>query len=165
VAAVTTQTKFLLVCFCCIIIISCSNTTTVKESDLINGSTVSQFIRQQQYSGYINTYYNDGTTIKSIRKYSNGKKNGEHQGWWPNGNKKYLYYFKEDQSFGTHKQWHSNGELFTLKNFKTGIEHGEQKSWDKDGELMYKYIYDNGRKYGIQGSVICNGGNDLEVLN
>ena len=55
--------------------------------------------------------------------------------------------------------------LFTLKNFKTGIEHGEQKSWDKDGELMYKYIYDNGRKYGIQGSVICNGGNELEVLN
>ena len=163
-AAVTTQTKFLLVCFCCIIFISCSNTTIVKESDLINGSTVSQFIRQQQYSGYINTYYNDGT-IQSIRKYSNGKKNGEHQGWWPNGNKKYLYYFKEDQSFGTHKQWHSNGELFTLKNFRTGIEHGEQKSWDKDGELMYKYIYDNGRKYGIQGSVICNGGNELEVLN
>ena len=30
---------------------------------------------------------------------------------------------------------------------------------------LYKYIYDNGRKYGIQGSVICNGGNELEVLN
>ena len=52
-----------------------------------------------------------------------------------------------------------------LKNFKTGVEHGEQKSWDQNGELMYKYIYDNGRKYGIQGSVICNGGNELEVLN
>ena len=90
-AAVTTRTKFLLVFFCCIFT-SCSNTTTVKESDLINGSTISQFIRQQQYSGYINTYYDDGITIKSIRKYSNGKKNGEHQGWWPNGNKKYLYY-------------------------------------------------------------------------
>ena len=48
----------------------------MKESDLINGSTISQFIRQQQYSGYINTYYDDGITIKSIRKYSNGKKNG-----------------------------------------------------------------------------------------
>jgi hypothetical protein len=74
VAAVTTQTKFLLVFFCCIIFISCSNTTTVKESDLIDGSTVSQFIRKQQYSGYINIYYDDGITIKSIRKYSKGKK-------------------------------------------------------------------------------------------
>ena len=90
-AAVTTQTKLLLVFFCCIIFTSCSNTTTVKESDLIDGSTVSQFIRKQQYSGYINIYYDDGITIKSIRKYSKGKKNGEHQGWWPNGNKKYQY--------------------------------------------------------------------------
>jgi antitoxin component YwqK of YwqJK toxin-antitoxin module len=45
------------------------------------------------------------------------------------------------------------------------LEHGEQKSWDKNGALMYKYIYNNGRKYGIQGSIICNGGNELEALN
>ena len=163
-AVVTTQTKFLLTFLYCIFFISCSNTTVVQESDLINGLTVSQFIRQEQYTGSINIYYEDDA-IKSIRKYSNGKKHGKHEGWWPNGNKKYLYYFKQDQSFGMHKQWHSNGELFTLKNFKTGLEHGEQKSWDQNGELMYKYIYNNGRKYGIQGSIICNGGNELEALN
>ena len=143
-AAVTTQTKFLLTFLYCIIFTSCSNTTTIQESDLINGLTVSQFIRAEQYSKSINIYYQDDA-IKSIRKYSNGKKNGKHEGWWPNGNKKYLFYFKQDQSFGMHKQWHSNGELFTLKNFKTGLEHGEQKSWDQNGELMYKYIYNNGR--------------------
>jgi len=164
VAVVTTQTKFLLTFLSCIVFISCSNTTVVQESDLINGLTVSQFIRQEQYTGSINIYYEDDA-IKSIRKYSNGKKHGKHEGWWPNGNKKYLYYFKQDQSFGMHKQWHSNGELFTLKNFKTGLEHGEQKSWNQNGELMYKYIYNNGRKYGIQGSIICNGGNELEALN
>ena len=115
-AVVTTQTKLLLTSLCCILFISCSNTTVVEESDLINGLTVSKFIRQEQYTGSINIYYEDDT-IKSIRKYSNGKKNGKHEGWWPNGTKKYLYYFKQDQSFGTHKQWHSNGELYTLKNF------------------------------------------------
>jgi len=164
VAVVTTQTKLLLTSLCCILFISCSNTTVVQESDLINGLTVSKFIRKEQYTGSINIYYEDDT-IKSIRKYSNGKKNGKHEGWWPNGTKKYLYYFKQDQSFGAHKQWHSNGELYTLKNFKTGLEHGEQKSWNQNGELMYKYIYNNGRKYGIQGSIICNGGNELEALN
>ena len=30
-----------------------------------------------------------------------------------------------------------------------------------NGDLMYKYIYNEGRKYGIQGSVVCNGGKDL----
>ncbi len=66
-AAVTTQTKFLLTFLYCIIFTSCSNTTTIEESDLINGLTVSQFIRAEQYSGSINIYYQD-ETIKSIRK-------------------------------------------------------------------------------------------------
>ncbi len=55
--------------------------------------------------------------------------------------------------------------FFTLKNFRTGLEHGEQKAWDQNGELMYKYIYNDGRRYGIQGSIICNGGNEMGALN
>ena len=163
-AVVTSQTKFLLTVLYCITFLSCSDTVIVEESDLINGLTVPQFVRQQQYTGSINIYYKDNN-IKSIRKYSKGKKNGKHEGWWPNGNKQYLYYFKNDESFGTHKQWHANGELFTLKNFRTGLEHGEQKAWDQNGELMYKYIYNDGRRYGIQGSIICNGGNEMGALN
>ena len=162
-AVVTTQTKFALTLLYCIAFIACSNTIIINESDLIDGLTVPQFIRNEQYTGSINIYYPNGN-IKSIRKYSNGKKNGKHEGWWPNGSKKYLYYFKKDESFGTHKEWHANGELFTLKNFRTGLEHGEQKAWDKNGELMYKYIYNDGRRYGIQGSIICNGGNEMEAL-
>ena len=30
---------------------------------------------------------------------------------------------------------------------------------------MYKYVYNDGRKYGIQGSVVCNGGKDLAESN
>ena len=98
-AVVTTQTKFVLTFLYCIVFIACSNTVIINESDLINGLTVPQFIRNEQYTGAINIYYSDGT-IKSVRKYSNGEKNGKHEGWWPNGNKKYLYYFKKDESFG-----------------------------------------------------------------
>ena len=68
-------------------------------------------------------------------------------------------------SVGEHFQWHQNGNLFTNKNFKNGLEDGEQKAWDLNGNLMYKYIYNDGRKYGIQGSVVCNGGKELADNN
>ena len=69
--------------------------------------------------------------------------------------------YKRDKSGGEHFQWHQNGTLFSHKQFKNGLEDGEQKAWDMNGDLMYKYIYNEGRKYGIQGSVVCNGGKDL----
>ncbi len=122
---------------------------------------ISRYVRVTEFSGTITTTYNDGTTLKSKRKYKKGKKDGRHQGWWENGNKKYSFQFGSDMSVGEHFQWHQNGSLFTHKQFKNGLEDGEQKAWDVNGDLMYKYIYNEGRKYGIQGSVVCNGGKDL----
>ena len=156
----TLQIKLALPFFYTIFLFSCTEVLIVHESDLINGMTVQKFVRENQYDGIIKVHYSD-SQLKSMRKYSNGKKYGKHEGWWPNGNKRYTYYFKEDQSVGQHFQWHSNGQLFSLKNFKNGLESGEQKAWDQNGNLMYKYIYHDGRKYGIQGSVVCNGMNEL----
>ncbi|MEC7822200.1 MAG: hypothetical protein VYA20_00420 [Candidatus Neomarinimicrobiota bacterium] len=155
----TIQTKIVAFLYT-IFLFSCSETVIIQESDLVNGMTVQQFIRDSQYTGIIEIYYSDNQ-LKSLRKYSDGKKYGKHQGWWENGNQKYEYYFKNDQNVGQHMQWHSNGQLFIVKNFKNGIEEGEQKAWDQNGNLMYKYIYHKGRKYGIQGSIVCNGMNEL----
>ncbi len=160
----TLQIKLALPFFYTIFLFSCTEVLIVHESDLINGMTVQKFVRDNQYDGIIKVHYSD-SQLKSMRKYSNGKKYGKHEGWWPNGNKRYTYYFKEDQSVGQHFQWHSNGQLFSLKNFKNGLESGEQKAWDQNGNLMYKYIYHDGRKYGIQGSVVCNGMNELAEQN
>ena len=160
----TLQIKLALPFFYTIFLFSCTEVLIVHESDLINGMTVQKFVRENQYDGIIKVHYSD-SQLKSMRKYSNGKKYGKHEGWWPNGNKRYTYYFKEDQSVGEHFQWHSNGQLFSLKNFKNGLESGEQKAWDQNGNLMYKYIYHDGRKYGIQGSVVCNGMNELAEQN
>tara|TARA_B100000427_G_scaffold246308_1_gene209342 strand:- start:2595 stop:3086 length:492 start_codon:yes stop_codon:yes gene_type:complete len=159
VAADTIQTK-IVTFFYTLFLFSCSEKITIQESGLINGMTVQQFVRDNQYTGIIEIYY-PNNQLKSLRKYSNGKKYGKHQGWWENGNQQYEYYFKEDQNIGKHTQWHSNGELFVVKNFNNGIEEGEQKAWDQNGDLMYKYIYHEGRKYGIQGSIVCNGMNEL----
>ena len=160
----TLQIKLALPFFYTIFLFSCTEVLIVHESDLINGMTVQKFVRENQYDGIIKVHYSD-SQLKSMRKYSNGKKYGKHEGWWPNGNKRYTYYFKEDQSVGQHFQWHSNGQLFSLKNFKNGLESGEQEAWDQNGNLMYKYIYHDGRKYGIQGSVVCNGMNELAEQN
>ena len=143
-----------------VFLFSCSETVIIQESDLIDGVTVQQFIRDSQYTGIIEIYY-PNNQLKSLREYSGGKKYGKHQGWWENGNQQYEYYFDNDQNIGKHIQWHSNGEVFIVKNFENGVEAGEQKAWDQNGNLMYKYIYHEGRKYGIQGSIVCNGMNEL----
>ena len=162
--AATIPTKFVIL-FSSLLLFSCQNKIIVAENNLIDGMEISRYVRLTEFSGTIITTYNDGTTLKSKRKYKKGKKNGHHLGWWENGNKKYSFQFGSDMSHGEHFQWHQNGSLFTHKQFKNGLEDGEQKAWDVNGDLMYKYIYNEGRKYGIQGSVVCNGGRDLADNN
>lgn len=162
--AATLQTKFVII-FLSLVLFSCQNKIAINENELINGLEISRYIRINEFSGSISIMYLENETLKSKRYYKKGKKNGHHQGWWPNGTKKYSFHFKNDMSVGEHLQWHQNGNLFTHKNFRNGLEDGEQKAWDLNGDLMYKYIYNNGRKYGIQGSVICNGGKDLADKN
>ena len=108
----TIQTKIVTFLYT-IFLFSCSDTVIIQESDLINGMTVQQFIRDYQYTGIIEIYY-PNNQLKSLRKYSGGKKYGKHKGWWENGNQQYEYYFKDDQNAGRHMQWHSNGKLFIV---------------------------------------------------
>ena len=146
-------------------LLSCQNQIIISENQLIGGLEIPRYVRTNQFSGTISVMYDNDTFLKSKRQYKDGKKNGQHEGWWPNGQKKYSFIFKNDMSVGEHFQWHQNGTLFTHKQFKNGLENGEQKAWDNNGDLMYKYIYNDGRKYGIQGSVVCNGGKDLADNN
>ena len=162
--AATIQIKFSVFLFS-FVLLSCQNQIIFSENQLIGGLEIPRYVRTNQFSGTISVMYDDNTFLKSKRQYKKGKKNGQHEGWWLNGQKKYSFIFKNDMSVGEHFQWHQNGTLFTHKQFKNGLEDGEQKAWDNNGDLMYKYIYNDGRKYGIQGSVVCNGGKDLADNN
>ena len=104
-----------------VFLFSCSETVIIQESDLIDGVTVQQFIRDSQYTGIIEIYY-PNNQLKSLREYSGGKKYGKHKGWWENGNQQYEYYFDNDQNIGKHIQWHSNGKVFIVKNFENRVE-------------------------------------------
>ena len=84
-----------------VFLFSCSETVIIQESDLIDGVTVQQFIRDSQYTGIIEIYY-PNNQLKSLREYSGGKKYGKHKGWWENGNQQYEYYFDNDQNIGKH---------------------------------------------------------------
>ena len=162
--AATIQIKFAVFLFS-FSLLSCQNQIIITENQLIGGLEIPRYVRTNQFSGTISVMYDNNTFLKSKRKYKEGKKNGQHEGWWPNGQKKYSFIFKNDMSVGEHFQWHQNGTLFSHKQFKNGLEDGEQQAWDINGDLMYKYIYNDGRKYGIQGSVVCNGGKDLADNN
>jgi len=162
--AVTIQIKSAVFLFS-FALLSCQNQIIISENQLIGGQEIPRYVRTSQFSGTISIMYDNDTFLKSKRQYKDGKKNGQHEGWWPNGQKKYSFIFKNDMSVGEHFQWHQNGTLFTHKQFKNGLEDGEQRAWDNNGDLMYKYIYNDGRKYGIQGSVVCNGGKDLADNN
>ena len=84
-----------------VFLFSCSETVIIQESDLIDGVTVQQFIRDSQYTGIIEIYY-PNNQLKSFRENSGGKKYGKHKGWWENGNQQYEYYFDNDQNIGKH---------------------------------------------------------------
>ena len=97
--AATLQTKFVII-FLSLVLFSCQNKIAINENELINGLEISRYIRTNEFSGSITIMYLDNETLKSKRYYKKGKKNGHHQGWWPNGTKKYSFHFKHDMSVG-----------------------------------------------------------------
>ena len=106
---------------------SCGENITITEYELINNMDIQRFIRTNQFSGTITVMYTDDITKKSKRKYVSGKKNGVHEGWWPNGTKKYSFVFKDDTSTGKHFQWHQNGKLLRKNNLKTVLSKGNKR--------------------------------------
>jgi antitoxin component YwqK of YwqJK toxin-antitoxin module len=99
-------------------------------------------------------YYRDGS-INEERSYFYGRKEGLHQGWWENGNKRFEYQFENDKYNGEQKEWNEAGLLYNDFNYKDGYEEGLQRSWYPDGKIQANYIVRNGRKYGLTGVMNC----------
>lgn len=89
------------------------------------------------------------------RLYHLGRKEGIHQGWWQNGQLKFVYNFKNDNHEGKSQTWYSTGQPATENFYESGYEIGLQRAWYADGILSANYEARNGRQYGLTGVKNC----------
>ncbi len=104
--------------------------------------------------GWTRKYY-PHQQLSEERLYHLGKKESIHQGWWENGQIKFLYCFKNDNHDGKAQTWYESGNPATENFYEKGYETGLQRAWYADGVLRANYDSRNGRQYGLTGVKNC----------
>ena len=84
-----------------------------------------------------------------IRYYCKGKIEGLFTQWWPNGNQRYLFNYKQDKMDGRQLGFYPNGQKQQESNYKEGNEEGIQRMWDETGHLISNYTIKNKKLYGV----------------
>ncbi len=154
-----------------LIFINAADTNLVISNDTIH-------YQNKLFSGYIYSLYMAGDTaeLKSFfngveegfqkkwyenrqlseqRFYINGKKQGRHEGWWPDGKEKFYFTANKGEYDGEFKEWYSSGILGKHFNYLDGHEEGSQRLWWDNGAVRANYVIRNGRKYGLIGLKTC----------
>ena len=150
-----------------------------SDSSFLLSSDGRLFLDSILYSGYLVSYYPDGSLkskkgvyhgkfegdyisyypsgqIYTLRPYHVGEKHGEHLGYFENGKLRFQYIFVNGLSEGTHRTWFENGDLKMEMNYENGKERGLQRVWRPDGKMRSNYVVrENGRKYGMLGLKRC----------
>lgn len=120
-----------------------------------NGDTlaVTGFNQGKEHGTWRNFY--PGNRLQEKRYYHNGQKTGEYIAYWPNGTKKWVYYFNHNEYHGNCREWNDKGLLLKDMNFDMGYEAGVQKQWYDNGKVKANYTVINGRRYGLLGTKNC----------
>jgi antitoxin component YwqK of YwqJK toxin-antitoxin module len=96
-----------------------------------------------------------GNKLMEKRYFSNGRKIGEYDVWWPNGAVKLIYHFKDGELDGNCRAWTDKGLLIEDMNYKSGYEDGKQEQFYDDGRVKANYVITDGRRYGLLGTKNC----------
>jgi antitoxin component YwqK of YwqJK toxin-antitoxin module len=104
--------------------------------------------------------YYPGNRLSEQRFYINGKKQGRHRSWWPDGKPKMDYTAFNNEYEGEFREWNSAGLLVKKFHYNQGIETGRQQLWWDNGTLRANYEVRNGRTYGLIGLKLCVNPND-----
>jgi antitoxin component YwqK of YwqJK toxin-antitoxin module len=104
--------------------------------------------------GWSRYYFSKGK-LAAARLHVDGWKQGEHTGWFENGQKHFVYHFSDDRFDGNQKEWLENGQLYSDLNYENGIENGSQKVWYANGKIKTNYQIINNRRYGLLGTKNC----------
>ena len=123
--------------------------------------------------GYVNGLLSGGSKkwfsnrqLMEERYYRQGRKNGKQVAFWPNGNKRFEFFAKDDGYEGELREWNVNGQLFHLGNFLNGQENGSQKMWYENGKIRANYVIIDGKRYGLLGTKNCKNVSDsIFVVN
>jgi antitoxin component YwqK of YwqJK toxin-antitoxin module len=99
-------------------------------------------------NGLAKGIYNTGEKLME-RNFINGKREGIFKQWWPNGNYRYLFTFKNDEYNGTQYVFFPDGKKRQASNYILGELDGLQSIWDEKGELISNYTYKDKKLYGI----------------
>jgi antitoxin component YwqK of YwqJK toxin-antitoxin module len=89
------------------------------------------------------------------RFYINGKKEGTHRGWWPDGKQKFIFEADDDKYSGEFKEWYSSGLLGKRFHYVNGQEEGSERLWWDNGTVRANYVIRNGKKHGLIGLKTC----------
>ena len=99
-------------------------------------------------NGLALAWYNTGEKLLE-RYFEEGKAEGLFKQWWPNGNYRYLFNYKNDQFNGTQTVFFPNSKIRQKSNYQRGKEEGLQQTWDSIGQLVSNYTIKNNKLYGV----------------
>lgn len=119
---------------------------------IMQGDTV---YKAPYLKGKLHGWELDRTDGFSKRYYENGLKEGLHEVWWSNGNKKFEFQFEKGEHHGYAKEWYPNGQLMKHFNYTKGKEDGHQLWYKKDGSIRSNYKVVKGRRFGLVGGKNC----------
>jgi antitoxin component YwqK of YwqJK toxin-antitoxin module len=123
-------------------------------SDNGRDSLFSAFYKEGKQNGAATKWFADGKLMER-RFYEWNSKTGTHSGFWPNGNRRFIYHFVNGNYEGLQQKWFESGKLYQEKTYKNGREEGLQREWNESGDLMINYETHNGRQYGNIGKKNC----------
>ena len=125
----------------------------IERHDNNRIKTKTEYVNGKRH-GVVMKWYPDGI-VMDVRYYTRGAKVGVHTGWWPNGEIKFSYAFKEGLYHGGFREWYDTGQPSKAFYYQDGRETGAQKGWRENGKLYINLVYKNGRRYGIAKQKPC----------
>lgn len=157
--------------------------TTVEKSALRqNAKRTIWVLGAHPYSGFIESYYPDGSLMerfgvvdgvkqgaflqwyadghyKNIANYHQGKLQGEKKAWSSDDAHVLIahFNFKKGRADGAQTKWYPSGELYKKMNMKMGKEEGLQQAFRKNGDLYANYEAREGRIFGLKKAALCYG--------
>ncbi|MEL7146715.1 MAG: membrane-binding protein [Bacteroidota bacterium] len=113
---------------------------------------------QWPYSGFVVTYYPDGSPMEKFRTLR-GKRQNTMTQWYPDGHLKSVATYHKGKLHGPKKIWSSDSVhvLIAQYNYQLGKPHGEQLKWYSDGQLFKKMNFNRGKEEGLQQAYRPNG--------